>query len=164
MITIRLLKPLKNKIITFQANVIQRDADYILVRAQWNHPLVDMGYVTFAPGDYLYEHFYRDRWYNVYELRSQDGVLKGWYCNITRPAVFFDGVIESEDLEIDLFVPPDRANILVLDEDEYAARGLTVNEPEAHEAVVAALAELRDLAGRGVAPFCADLTPGLRDE
>ncbi|NJN68647.1 MAG: hypothetical protein HC884_19035, partial [Chloroflexaceae bacterium] len=37
----------------------------------------------------------------------------------------------------------------VLDEDEYAARGLTANEPEAHAAVVAALSELHDLAQRG---------------
>jgi hypothetical protein len=114
---------------------------------------IDLGFVVFEPGDYLDEYFYSDRWYNVYALHSPAGQLKGWYCNITRPAVFFLDTIESEDLELDLFVSPDRQTIMLLDEDEYAARGIEENEPVVHETVQAALYELRLRAERGDEPF-----------
>jgi protein associated with RNAse G/E len=114
---------------------------------------MDLGYLRFMPGDLLYEHFYSDRWYNVYEVRSEHGQLKGWYCNVTRPALFVDGSIESEDLELDLFVAPDRRTILVLDEDEFAARQLEATDPAAHRAALAALGELRELVAAGQGPF-----------
>lgn len=152
-INVRLLKPLKDKVVTYQAEVVERDETWIVIRAVWPYNYVDMGYVTFAPGDVLYEYFYADRWYNVYQLCTPDGGLKGWYCNITRPAIISDTEIESEDLEIDVFVSPDRQEILVLDEEEYAMRGIEQDEPDSHQAVVAAIAELQTRATRGDAPF-----------
>ncbi|NJP06663.1 MAG: DUF402 domain-containing protein [Chloroflexaceae bacterium] len=152
-ITIQIIKPAKQKVVTYTATVLQRTLDTLLVRAIWTAPLVDMGYVTFAPQDHLYEYFYTHRWYNVYDLYSATGEHKGWYCNITRPAVFAETVIQSEDLEIDLFVSPDRQTILVLDEDEFAARQFDVHEPAAHAAGLAAVVELRTLAQQGRGPF-----------
>lgn len=153
LITVRLIKPLKDTIISYEGTVLQRSATHILLVARWIRKELDIGYITFSPGDYLYEHFYTDRWYNIYEVQSSEGELKGWYCNITRPAIFDDTTIESEDLELDMFVPPDRQNILVLDEDEYADRGIETNEPATHQAAMAALDELRRLAMAGKEPF-----------
>ncbi len=153
MINVRLIKPLKRQVITYQAEVLSRSATHMLVLAEWTRPLLDLGYVTFAPGDRFYEHFYSDRWYNVYEMRRSDGALKGWYCNVTRPTMFHDGLIESEDLELDVFVSPDRRTFLLLDEDEYAARDLERLEPLAHHAAMAALDELRALVEAGAGPF-----------
>lgn len=152
-LTIQLFKPAKGKIITYQGRVLERDTNHILVHARWEYPRIDVGYVVFEPGDHLYEHFYSDRWYNVYEMHAIDRHLKGWYCNITRPAVFHADRIESEDLELDMFVPPDRRNLVVLDMEEYAARGIAAHDPEAHRAVMAALDELRCLAERSEEPF-----------
>lgn len=152
-ITIRLIKPLIDKVITYEGDVLLRGRSHILLLARWQRPPIDLGYVTFTPGDYLYEHFYADRWYNVYELHAEDGTLKGWYCNVTYPAVFSATMIESEDLELDLFVSPNRTQMLVLDEDEYAARNLEASNPAAHRAALAALEELKELATQGAAPF-----------
>ncbi len=152
-ITVHLIKPLKDKVITYEGELLERDATYILLYAQWIRPTMDLGYIVFEPGDTLYEHFYSDRWYNVYEVRSSAELLKGWYCNITRPAVFTDDSIESEDVELDLFVSPDRQTMLVLDEEEYAARGLETSDPDAHHAARAALDELQALAKQGKGPF-----------
>ncbi len=153
LVTIHLIKPAKDTIITYQARVLQRDSRFMLLHARWQRDIVDLGFVTFEPGDHLYEYFYTDRWYNIYELQAPDGTLKGWYCNITRPAVFYADTIESEDLELDLFVPPDRQHIRLLDEDEYAARGIALHDPDAHRAALAAVDELRALAMRGVEAF-----------
>lgn len=151
--TVRLLKPGIGKIITYQGRLLHRTATSILLHARWERPLTDLGCVAFAPGDHLYEHFYSDRWYNVYDLYTVDGRRKGWYCNMTRPAIFVEQTIESEDLELDLFIAPDRRQMQVLDEAEYAARGFAVNDPALHQAVQAALAELQYLARQGAGPF-----------
>ncbi len=153
MFRVRLLKPSKRTVITYQGRLLQRTMTSILLHARWERPLTNLGCVVFAPGDHLYEHFYSDRWYNVYELCTPDGTRKGWYCNVTRPAIFGEQTVESEDLELDLFIAPNCQQMQLLDEAEYAARGFAVNDPALHEAVQAALAELRQLACQGAGPF-----------
>jgi hypothetical protein len=154
-LTIRLIKPAKERVITYPGQLLQRSEQHILVRTVWAAEMgrVDLGFVAFEPDDYLYEHFYSDRWYNVFELHAPDGSLKGWYCNLTRPAVFHAESIDSEDLEMDLFVAPQRDSMRILDEDEYAALALEQTDPAAHAQVQAALAELQALARRGEQPF-----------
>jgi hypothetical protein len=61
--------------------------------------------------------------------------------------------ITSEDLELDLFVPPDRHDILRLDLDEFEACGLDVSNPPAYTAALAALEELERMARAGEPPF-----------
>ncbi|MGC5412644.1 DUF402 domain-containing protein, partial [Streptomyces sp. DT225] len=89
------------------------------------------------------------------EVRSGSGELKGWYCDVTRPAVLRDGELVVEDLDLDLWVSADRTEILRLDEDEFAASGLAGRDPEAAKAAAAALDELERLArsGNGLAPL-----------
>ncbi|MEP7188292.1 MAG: DUF402 domain-containing protein, partial [Roseiflexaceae bacterium] len=81
------------------------------------------------------------------------GALKGWYCNVSRPAQFDTDVIVSEDLELDLFVAPDHARILRLDLEEFAARGFDRSDPAAYAAALAALDELERMAQAGTPPF-----------
>lgn len=152
-VTVRLIKPSKGTVITYQGRLLHRTTTSILLHARWEHPLTDLGCVVFAPGDHLYEHFYNDRWYNVYELRTIDDRRKGWYCNMTRPAIFGDQTIESEDLELDLFVAPDRLHMQVLDQAEYIARGFAITDPALDQAVQAALLEVQQLARQGAGPF-----------
>lgn len=150
---IRLLKPAKGKVVSYTGEVLERDDQHLLLVTIWTWPTEDLGYVVFEPHDRFYEHFYSDRWYNVFAIHCADGTPKGWYCNITRPAIFGEDVVESEDLELDLFVSPDRQQVLVLDEDEFAARDLLSSDPAAHAAALAALQELQDRVQRGDAPF-----------
>jgi predicted RNA-binding protein associated with RNAse of E/G family len=79
----------------------------------------------------------------------EDGALRGWYCNIARPAVIADDEVAQVDLALDVWVRPD-GTALVLDEDEFAALALT---PDEAAAARAAVAEIRDLAGRRAPPF-----------
>jgi hypothetical protein len=76
-------------------------------------------------GDRFVELYFSDRWYNIFEIHDRDDDrLKGWYCNVCKPAVF-----ESEDrlsfidLALDLWVSPSGKQT-VLDEDEFAALAL----------------------------------------
>lgn len=151
--TITLIKPLKGLRVSFEAEELHRDATSILVRAPWGRGVVDLGLMRFAPGDVLLEYYYSDRWYNVFQLHAPDGTLKGWYCNITRPAVIGVDYVESEDLELDLLVAPDRQTLRLDDEDEFAVRNLEQLDPPAYAAALAAVQELRVLAAQGEGPF-----------
>lgn len=151
--TVYLLKPYKQKTVTYKGVIIAQEPGYVLVHARWERAAMDLGYVVFAPGDHFFEHYYADRWYNIFEVRSAKGKLKGWYCNITRPALVEADLVTSEDLELDLFVAADRQHLLRLDQEEFAALGLDVTEPEAYAAALQALHELEDMARRGAPPF-----------
>ncbi|MGP3771256.1 DUF402 domain-containing protein [Streptomyces sp. SDT5-1] len=136
--------------IRYPVDLLHDDGTRITVRAPWAGDGVrDFGFVRFAPGDVFTEHYWRDRWYAVKEVRTADGTLKGWYCDITRPAVRTDeGDIVSEDLDLDLWVSADGGEVLRLDEDEFADSGLAERDPEAARAAVRALDDLERLAER----------------
>ena len=156
-ITIHLLKPAKGTTVTYHGELVRAEPDHLLVHARWDRAALDLGYVAFEPGDQFLEHYYTEQWFNIFEIRSIEGELKGWYCNVARPAQVAGDVITSEDLELDLFVSPDRQRLLRLDMDEFEARDLASIEPTAHTAALEALDELERMARAGDPPF--DSTP-----
>ncbi|MFJ6515264.1 DUF402 domain-containing protein [Streptomyces sp. NPDC091406] len=133
--------------IRYPAELVRDDGVRVTVRAPWAAPGVrDFGFVRFEPGDVFTEHYWRDRWFAVKEVRTGDGGLKGWYCDITRPAVLADGVLAVEDLDLDLWVSADGSCVLRLDEDDFDASGLADRDPAAAGAAASALDELESLA------------------
>ncbi|MBT2406423.1 MULTISPECIES: DUF402 domain-containing protein [unclassified Streptomyces] len=138
-VSVALTKAGRTKI-RYPAVLVADTGDRISVRAPWAADGVrDFGFVRFEPGDVFTEHFWRSRWYAVKEVRTGEGVLKGWYCDVTRPAVVRDGEILVEDLDLDLWVSADRTSVLRLDEDEFAESGLAETDPEAAAEAVRAL-------------------------
>lgn len=136
--------------IRYPARLLADDGTRITVRADWSAPGVrDFGFVRFEPGDVLVERYWRDRWYAIKEVRTADGLLKGWYCDITRPSVLDDGELVVEDLDLDLWVSADGGTVLRLDEDEFAASGLHERDPRAARSAVRALDELEQAARNG---------------
>ncbi|GAA3793190.1 DUF402 domain-containing protein [Streptomyces phyllanthi] len=139
--------------IRYPAELLHDDGTRVTVRAPWaGEGVRDFGFVRFEPGDVFTEYYWRDRWYAVKEVRDGRGTLKGWYCDITRPATVSatpSGTeLVVEDLDLDLWRSADGGAVLRLDEDEFAASGLAETAPEAASAAMAALDELEALAGR----------------
>ncbi|MGW7819287.1 DUF402 domain-containing protein [Streptomyces puniciscabiei] len=136
--------------IRYPAELLADDGSRIAVRAPWAGSGVrDFGFVRFEAGDVFTEYYWRNRWYSVKEVRAADGTVKGWYCDITRPAVRTHGELVVEDLDLDLWRSADGGDVRRLDEDEFAGSGLTETDPEAASAAVAALDELERLARTG---------------
>lgn len=101
-LVVALVKAGRTKI-RYPADVVRDDGTRVTVRAPWAAPGVrDFGFVRFEPGDVFTEHYWRDRWFAVKEVRTGAGELKGWYCDITRPAVLRDAELLVEDLDLDL--------------------------------------------------------------
>ncbi|MCX4760896.1 DUF402 domain-containing protein [Streptomyces sp. NBC_01275] len=141
-----LLKRGRTKI-RYAAELLSDDGTRIAVRAAWAGDGVrDFGFVRFEAGDVFTEYYWRDRWYAVKEVRDASGALKGWYCDITRPATLSGAELIVEDLDLDLWRSADGTDVLRLDEDEFEESGLTTTDPEAAAAAVAALDELEVLA------------------
>ncbi|MGW4491975.1 DUF402 domain-containing protein [Streptomyces sp. NPDC004376] len=133
--------------IRYPAALLSDDGTRLTVRAPWAADGVrDFGFVRFEPGDVFTEYYWRDRWYAVKEVRAGDGTLKGWYCDITRPAVRSGAELTVEDLDLDLWLSADGEDVRRLDEDEFAASGLAESDPEAATAAVSALTALETLA------------------
>ena len=136
--------------IRYGAELLGDDGTRVVVRAPWAGDGVrDFGFVRFEKGDVFTEYYWRDRWYAVKEVRDSEGTLKGWYCDITRPAALSGTELVVEDLDLDLWHSADGADVLRLDEDEFAESGLPETDPHAAAAAVAALDELETLAREG---------------
>lgn len=108
--------------------VLQRFPHAVLIEAFFNHDDLPFHGILLGSGDRFVEAFFAQRWYNIFEIHDRaTDALKGWYCNIARPAVFTDGRIDWVDLALDLLVYPD-GKTLLLDEDEFEALGLDTKE------------------------------------
>ena len=146
---VRLVKP-DGDDIEYPMEVLRDDGDHLVVRGTWSLPHArDLGYTRFEPGDVFTEHYWRDRWYSVKEVRAATGARKGWYCDVARPVRVRGGLVISEDLYLDLWASADGATVLRLDEDDFAASGLADRDPAAAGRALAAMDELERLARDG---------------
>jgi hypothetical protein len=120
----------------YPAQILERQANYIRLEAFFNRDDLALGYTTFKRGDRFVETFYTDRWYNVFAVYDRDDEgLKGWYCNVCRPARVEAAAVTCEDLALDVWVGAD-GQTLVLDEEEFAALDLSAEERKKGETAV----------------------------
>ncbi|MFN8412164.1 MAG: DUF402 domain-containing protein [Anaerolineales bacterium] len=103
----------------YDGEVIAHDEMSVTLEAFFGRNDMAFMNVILKKGDRFVETFYTDRWYNIFEIYDRDDKeLKGWYCNIGKPAVVEVDVVSYIDLALDLWVAPDGTQT-VLDEDEF---------------------------------------------
>lgn len=112
----------------YVGEIIDRGDAWVCLRAVFDKPESNLGFVTFRRGDVFLEWFFGDRWYNIFQVHDGDSTrIKGWYCNITRPAEIGEDYLCAEDLELDVFVFPN-GTVALLDEVEFSALDLPTDE------------------------------------
>lgn len=142
MITVIKQDPQGNAQVRYQGAIIKHLPYGVVLQASWTNPIRDLGYTRFEPGDRFIEYYYTNRWFNIFDIADAGGTRKGWYCNITEPAVMFDDRIEQIDLILDVWVNPDGSH-LILDEDEFvAATMLTERQQHGAKAGLRALLDM----------------------
>ena len=105
----------------YEGTLLSQDEHSIVLEALFDRADMPFMDVVFKTGDRFVEYYYTDRWYNIFAVYDRDdGRLKGWYCNVGKPAVFEAGVVSYVDLALDLWVST-TGQQTVLDEDEFEA-------------------------------------------
>jgi len=137
----------------YEGEIVARGETFVCLEARMGRDVLT-DYVHFRAGDRMTEYFYTDRWYNIFRIEDRDSQqLKGWYCNITRPAtITVDGDtadIRADDLALDVFIGTD-GGFRILDEDEFDAIDISGDE---RAACWHAVEQLRALVRDKVAPF-----------
>ena len=124
----------------YEGRVLRRLPNALVLEAFFNRPDLPFMNILLKEGDRFVETFYTDRWYNIFEIYDRDdGLLKGWYCNIGRPAVIENDSVSYVDLALDLWVSADGEQT-ILDQDEFDRLGL---DPESISKACSALEELQ---------------------
>jgi predicted RNA-binding protein associated with RNAse of E/G family len=127
-ITVQKRNHLGEVVLSYRGEIVERGSHWVCLRAPFERPDVDLGFVVLRQGDLFTEWFFSDRWYNIFQVEDVDtGELKGWYCNITRPSTITQDTVSADDLALDVFVTP-TATVLLLDEDEFTTLDLPVDE------------------------------------
>jgi predicted RNA-binding protein associated with RNAse of E/G family len=125
----------------YTGTLLRRESHIIVLKARFSSPDSEFMGIAIRTGDCFIETYFTDRWYNIFAIHDrEDDRLKGWYCNIGKPAILeAENIISYVDLALDLWVAPDGAQT-VLDEDEFNALDL---EPIIKSKARGALEELQ---------------------
>jgi predicted RNA-binding protein associated with RNAse of E/G family len=145
---VRKLRPDGSQAYAWDGVVLRCDAEGIVLRAQFNVDLVDLGFTTFHRGDDFVEFYYWERCFNVFQISAADGLFKGWYANVGLPAEVNaeSGELRYVDLELDVWMHPN-GEFIVLDQDEL-------------DTLLLARADLAEAAERGRAELLALVESG----
>ena len=103
----------------YEGEELSRDKNSITIEALFNRDDMPFQEIVLKRNDRFVETFYSDKWYNIFAIYDRDdGSLKGWYCNITKPAIIEIDSVSYVDLALDLWVSANGKQT-VLDEDEF---------------------------------------------
>ncbi len=112
----------------YVGRLLERGQHHVMLEALFDKPDFPFLDLVLKMGDRFVETYYDDRGYNIFAISDRDSqAFKGWYCNLSRPAIFGDAHIEWVDLALDLWVWPDGRRT-VLDQDEFDALPLEAAE------------------------------------
>lgn len=135
---------------SYAGEEVERGDHYIVLSAFFDRDDRDDGYFVWQRGDRFLEWHYTDRWYNVFKIFDREtGAVRGWYCNITRPALLTGDTVSADDLELDVFIYASGA-VMLKDEADFAALDLS---PEDRARALEAADAIQRLAAAKRPPF-----------
>lgn len=147
----------------YPATVVNLDSPspWVAVETPWTLGTVTQAHITFQTGDTLHEVFSPSHPFDAFAVYGPDAALKGWYANVTHPALLEpcgDGLqLVWHDLYVDVVATPD-GRMAVLDEDELNEAGIAHSDPDLHRRILTALDELIARFHARRPPFLGDVT------
>ncbi len=127
---------------SWTGGLISRNDELIVLVGRFDQNVKHSDLGSISQGTVSFEHFWLDRWYNIFRFHEPDGTLKAWYCNVAMPATFDGAVLDFVDLDIDVVVWPDM-KYEVLDRDDFEENSVKYGYPDRIK--IAAESALTDL-------------------
>ena len=126
----------------WKGGVLSQSDDSLVLVAKFEETVEHNDLGCIKSGTISFEHFWFDRWYNIFRFHKPDGELLAHYCNVAMPAVLEDDVLSYVDLDIDVIKWPD-GRVDVLDRDDFEENTLKFGyTPNVIERAEQSLAEL----------------------
>ena len=122
-ITVRVLKHDGAEYRRWNATIARRAGSLIVLDAAFEDDVQHDLLGNISRGTRTIEHYWLDRWYNIFRFLESDGTTKLFYCNVNMPPAISGGILSYIDLDIDILVQPD-FSYQVLDLDEFASNAL----------------------------------------
>lgn len=114
---------------SWSAGLASRSNEQVILVGRFEFDVEHNDLGRIAAGTVSFEHFWFDRWYNIFRFHEPDGRLKAWYCNVAMPPTFDGNVLDFVDLDIDVVVWPDMSHE-VLDLDDFARNSVSYAYPK----------------------------------
>lgn len=138
---------------TWKAELVEEDADMYLFVGKFENEVQHSNLGVVRPGTMSYEYYWKNRWFNVFRFHEPEGELRNFYCNVNRPPVLNENVLDYIDLEIDVLVWKN-FSVEILDLDEYEQSARIYNFPsEIRSKARASLDELLEMIEARSFPF-----------
>ena len=91
-----------NDVFAYPATILQHDEQKMVIRASFtSHKDYNIAGLELKNGDKCIEVFYFHRWFNIFEVYAgKSEQIRGWYCNITKPAIYQENHLYYSDFSI----------------------------------------------------------------
>lgn len=114
---------------SWKAGIVSQSEDLIVAVGRFDRDVEHSDLGSIKEGTVSFEHFWLDRWYNVFRFHEPDGSLRNYYCNIAMPASMNGHELDFIDLDIDVVVWPD-GRLEILDRDDFAENAIKFAYPQ----------------------------------
>ena len=114
---------------TWTGGIVSESDDLIVLVGRFEFDVLHNDIGSIREGTVSFEHYWLDRWYNVFRFHEPDGALKCYYCNVAMPPTFDGLVIDYVDLDIDVITWPDKTRE-ILDLDDFERNTIKFGYPD----------------------------------
>ena len=138
---------------SWKAELIEQKDSLLVLVGEFDREIKHAHLGVIRRGTISYEYYWLDRWYNIFRFHEPDGELRSFYCNVSLPPTYENGVLDYVDLDIDVLVWKD-FSLVVLDLDEFAENAEKYRYPtEVFDKAKESLAELKVMIEKKLFPF-----------
>jgi protein associated with RNAse G/E len=103
---------------SWNTKLIEQNASLLILFGEFKNEIIHKHLGVIRRGTLSYEYYWFDRWYSVFRFHEPDGSLRNFYCNINKPPIFENNILNYIDLDIDVIVWNDYQRE-ILDVDEF---------------------------------------------
>jgi protein associated with RNAse G/E len=137
---------------TWTGGVLSESDELVILVARFEKTVKHNDLGIIEAGTVSFEHFWLDRWYNVFRFHKPDGEMLAHYVNIAMPAKLEGDVLSYIDLDIDVIQWAD-GRVEVLDRDDFEENQVKYSyPPDVIASAERALTEVLALIDKGELP------------